>query len=146
MSNQGVVRGTRRRSISESGQPRLNSTSIDNDLVFNENDLSVNGNNLSHQSQQIISSENPEGFIESPMWVGTGTRLQARKLPANREGEIVISNKFESLQSRISEWQFLIEYEPITFEGINTDHDVLKGNIHSLYQEALYAHVTDMLS
>ena len=39
-------------------------------------------NNLIHQSQQIISGELPEGFIESPMWVGTGTRLQARKLPA----------------------------------------------------------------
>ena len=85
MSNRGVVRGTRRRSISESGQPRLNSTSIDNDLVFNDNDLSIAQNNPSRQSQQIISSEIPEGFIESPMWVGTGTRLLVRKLPANSD-------------------------------------------------------------
>ena len=95
MSDQEVVRGTRRRS--NSGHPRLNSTSIDNDLVFNDNDLFDNQNNLSHQSQQIISSDLPEGFIESPMWVGTGTRLQARKLPANSEQEIVISNKLETL-------------------------------------------------
>ena len=85
MSDQGVVRGTRRRSISESGHPRLNSTIINNDLVFDDNDLSNTGNNVSHQSQQIISNDLPEGFIESPMWVGTGTRLQARKLPANSE-------------------------------------------------------------
>ena len=69
MSDRGVVRGTRRRSISESGHPRLNSISIDNDLFFNDNDLSITRNNLSHQSQQIISSENLEGLIESPMWV-----------------------------------------------------------------------------
>ena len=67
MSDRGVVRGTSRRSISESGPPRLSSTSIDDDLVFNDNDLSGTRNNLSHQSQQIVSSENPEGFIESPM-------------------------------------------------------------------------------
>ena len=64
MSDQGVVRGTRQRSISDSGHPRLNSTSIDNDLVFNNIDLYITRNNLSHQSQQIISGENPEGFIE----------------------------------------------------------------------------------
>ena len=32
------------------------------------------------------------------------------------------------------------------FDGIKADHNVLKGNIHSLYQEALYAQVTDKLS
>ena len=32
------------------------------------------------------------------------------------------------------------------FDGINSDHNVLKGDIHSLYQEALYARVTDKLS
>ena len=77
MSDQGVVRGTRWRYNSESGHPRLNSTSIDNDLVFNDHDLSNTRNNLSHQSQQVISGEHPDGYIESPMWVGTGTRLQA---------------------------------------------------------------------
>ena len=46
----------------------------------------------------------------------------------------------------MSEWQSSIEYDPITFDGINTDHNVLKGNIHSLYQEALYACVTYKLS
>ena len=146
MSDRGVVRGTRRRSISESGPPRLSSTSIDDDLVFNDNDLSGTRNNLSHQSQQIISSDNPEGFIESPMWVGAGTRLQVRKLPANSDLETVITNKFRILQSKIAKWQYLIEYEPITFEGINTDYNVIKGNINSLYQEALYARVTDKLS
>ena len=146
MSNQGVVWGTRRRSNSESGHPRLNSTSIDNDLVFNDNDLSITRNNLSHQSQQIISDDLPEGFIESPMWVGTGTRLQARKLPANSDQELVISNKLETLRLKISEWQSLIDYEPITFHCIDTDHNVLKGYIHSFYQEALYARVSDKLS
>ena len=73
MSNQGALRGTRRRSTSKSGHPRLNSTSIDDKLVFNKCDLSVNQNNLSHQSQQIISNELPEGYIESPTWVETGT-------------------------------------------------------------------------
>ena len=112
MSDRGVVQGTRWRSNSESGHPRLNSTSIDNDLVFNDNDLSITRNNLSHQSQQIISDDLPEGFIESPMWVGTGTRLQARKLPANSGQEIIISNKFETLRSKISDWQISIDVSP----------------------------------
>ena len=97
MSDQGVVRGTRRRYNSESGHPRLNSTSIDNDLVFNDNALSKARNNLSHQSQQIISGEIQEDYIESPMWVGTGSRLQARKLTANSDKRIVISSKLEDL-------------------------------------------------
>ena len=146
MSDQGVVRGTRWRSFSESGHPRLNSRSIDNNLVFNDNDLFDNQNNLSHQSQQIIFSYLPEVFIESPMWVGTGTRLLARKLPANSEQKIVISNKLETLRLKISDWQSSIEYDLITFDIINTEHNVLKGNTHSLYQEALYARVSDKLS
>ena len=81
MSNQGVIRGTRRRSTSESGHPRLNSTIIDNDLVFDEND-----------------------------------------------------------------WQASIEYDLITFDSINTEHCVLKGNTHSLNQEALYAPVSEKFS
>ena len=88
----------------------------------------------------------PEGYIESPMWVGTGTGLQARKLPADSNQEIVIVSKLENLQLKISNWQTAIEDEPITFEGIKADHNVLKGDIHSLYQEALYARVTDKLS
>ena len=89
-------------SNSESGHPRLNSTSIENELVFNDNDLSNTRNNLSHQSQQIISDDFPEDYIESPMWVGTGTRLQARKLPANSDQEVIISNKLETLCLKIS--------------------------------------------
>ena len=143
MYNQRAMRSTRRRSNSESGHPRLNSTSINNDLVFNDTDLSNTRNNLSHQSQQIISIDMPEGYIESPMWVGTGTRLQARKLPADSNQEIVIVSKLENLQLKISNWQTAIEDEPITFVA---DHNVFKGDIHSLYQEALYAQVTDKLS
>ena len=67
MSDQRAMRSTRRRSNSKSGHPRLNSTSIDNDLVFNDTDLSNTRNNLSHQSQQTISLDMPEGYIESPM-------------------------------------------------------------------------------
>ena len=88
----------------------------------------------------------PEGYIESSMWVGTGTRLQSRKLPADNDQEIVILSKLENLQLQISNWQTAIEDEPITFEGIKADHKVLKGDIHSLYQEALYAQVTDKFS
>ena len=90
--------------------------------------MSNTRNNLSHQSQQIIYGDLPEGYIESPMWVGTGTRLQARKLPANSDQEIIISTKLESLCLKISNWQTVIDNEPITFDGINTDHYVL--NIH----------------
>ena len=64
----------------------------------------------------------------------------------NSEQEIVIFNKLENLWLKISDWQSSIEYDPITFDGINIEHNVLKGNIHSLYQEALYARVTDKLS
>ena len=91
MFNQRALQSTRWRSNSESGHPRLNSTTIDNDLVFNNTDLFQNRNNLSHQSQQIISNYMPGGYIESPMWVGTGTRLQARKLPAD-SNQVVIPN------------------------------------------------------
>ena len=81
MSDQREMQSTRRRSNSESGHPRLNSTITDNDLVFNDTDLSNTRNNLSHQSQQIISVDMPESYIESPLLCGT--RLQARKLPAD---------------------------------------------------------------
>ena len=80
------------------------------------------------------------------MWVGTGTCLQVRKLPADSDQEIVILSKLENLQLKISNWQTAIEDEAITFEEIKASHNVLKGDIHSLYQEALYARVTDKLS
>ena len=73
----------------------------------------------------------PEGYIESPMWVGTDTQLQARKLPANSNQEIVIASKLENIHLKIATWQKAIDEEPITFEGIKADHDELKGAIHS---------------
>ena len=88
-----------------SGRPRLNSTSFDDELVFNNADLSLNQNNLSHQPQQIIFRGLLEGFIESPMWVGTGTRLQARKLPANSDQQVFIDSKFEIIPAKIATWQ-----------------------------------------
>ena len=40
MTDRGVVRGTRgRRSISKSGQPSVNSTILDSDLVLDEHEL-----------------------------------------------------------------------------------------------------------
>ena len=64
MSDRGVVRGTRRRrSISESGHPRLNSTILDSDLVFDDNDLFNTRNNVTHQSQPIISNDSPGGLL-----------------------------------------------------------------------------------
>ena len=128
MYDHGALPGARQRSNSESGHPNLSSTSIDDELVFNNADLSLNRNNLSHQSQQIISNELPEGYIESPMWVGTGTRLQ------------------ESVCIKIANWQRVIDKDPITLEGIKNVYDQLKGAIYSLYQDALYARVTDKLS
>ena len=65
MSNQGALQGARRRSISESGHPRLNNTSIDDELVFNNIDLSVNRNNLSQQSQPGAGRE-----YHKISWVG----------------------------------------------------------------------------
>ena len=147
MSDRGVVRGTwRRRSISESGYPRLNSTILDSDLVFGENDLINTRNNVTHQSQPIISNNSPGGFIESPMWVGTGDRLQTRKFPANSDQEHIILSKFKTLRDQISEWQYIIEYDLITADSIKADHKRLKGEIHSLYQESIYAHASEKLS
>ena len=147
MSDRGVVRGTRRRrSISESGHPRLNSTILDSDLVFDENDLINTRNNVTHQSQPIISNDSPGGFIESPMWVGTGTRLQTRQFPANIDKEHIISSKLETLREKISGWQHIIKYDLITIDSIKADHNQLKGEIHSLYQESIYAHASVKLS
>ena len=57
-----------------------------------------------------------------------------------------IAAKFDSVHVKIATWQKFIDEEPITFEEIKNDHGELKGAIHSLYQEALYARVTDKLS
>ena len=59
---------------------------------------------------------------------------------------IVIKKLLFHLNLRISTWQTAIDDELITFDGINADHNVLKGDIHSLYQEALFAQVTHKLS
>ena len=80
------------------------------------------------------------------MGVGSGTRLQVRKLPADSDQETVIASKFESVPVKIATWQTATDEDPINFEGIKTVYDELKGAIHSLYQEALYARVTDKLS
>ena len=77
---------------------------------------------MTHQSQPIISNDSPGGFIESPMWVGTGTRLQTRKFPANSDQEHIISSKFKTLRDQISEWQYIIEYDLITVDSIKADH------------------------
>ena len=138
MSDQRASRGARRWSNSESGPSRLNSTSFEDKLFADNADLSLNRNNLCHQSQQIIPHGLPDGFIKSPMWVGTGTRLQARNLPANSEQPAFIESKLEIIRANIATWQKDIDEEPITFEGINTRYVSLKGSIHSLYQEALY--------
>ena len=91
---------------------------------------------MTHQSHPIISNDSPEGFIESPMWVGTGTRLQARKLPANGDQEIVISSKFETLRGKISEWQNIIEFDLITVDIIKAIElisiEELNTSVHKL--------------
>ena len=116
MSDRGVVRGTmRRRSISESGHPRLNSRILDSDLVFDGHDLINTRNNVIHQSQPVIGDETGS-FIESPLGIGISTRLQARRLPTNSDQELLISNKLDSLKGEISHWQNIIEFELITVE------------------------------
>ena len=62
----------------ESGHPRLNSTVLDSDLVFDGHDLVNTRNNVTHQSHPVISDETG-GFIESPIGIGTSTRLQTRR-------------------------------------------------------------------
>ena len=57
------------------------------------------------------------------MWVGTGTQLQARKLPADSDQQAVIASKFESVYPKIATWQKVIEEIPITLEGIKNDYD-----------------------
>ena len=71
------------------------------------------------------------------MRVGTGTRLQARKLPADSDQQAVIASKFESVRAKIATWQRVIDKDTITLEGIKAEYDELKGSIHSLYQDAL---------
>ena len=95
MSNQGASRGARQQSNSESGPPRFNITSFDDELFAENADLSLNRNSLCHQSQQIIPGDLPEGFNESPMWVGSRTRLQVRKLSASSEQQAFIESKLE---------------------------------------------------
>ena len=136
MSDRGVVRGTRRRrSISESGHPRLNSTVLDSDLVFDRHDLVNTRNNVTHQSQPVISDETG-GFIKSPMGVGTSTKLQTRWFPTNSDKELIILGKLETLKKNITEWQHIIEFELITIDSVKADHNQLKGEIHLLYQES----------
>ena len=53
------------------------------------------------------------------MWVGTGTRLQVRRLPAGNDQQAFVQPKYESIHENIAVWQRDIDEEPITFEGIN---------------------------
>ena len=129
MSDQGAQQGARRRSISESGHPRLNRTSNDDELFFNNAHFSVNQNNLGHQSQQIISNELTEDQ----------NLLRGWELPADSDQQAIIAAKFDSVRVKIANWRKLIDDETITYEGIKDGHEELKGAIHSLYQEALYA-------
>ena len=99
-----------------------------------------------HQSQQTIPTDLPEGFIESPMWVGTGIRLQVRRLPTGNDRQALIQTQYDGICDNIRAWQIKIYEDPITFEGINAQFVRLKGSIHSFYQEALYSRVTDKLS
>ena len=98
-----------------------------------------------HRSQPIIGDETGS-FIESPMGVGISTRLQARRLPANSDRELLISNKLDSLKGEILQWQSIIDYKLITVDGVKIDHKKLKEEIQSLYQESIYAHVPGKLS
>ena len=87
MSDRGVVRGTRRRrSISESGHPRLNSTVLDSDLVFDEHDLVNTRNNVTQRS------------------------------PTNSKQVYVISSKLETLRGKISAWQSITKHELSTID------------------------------
>ena len=72
------------------------------------------------------------------MWVGTGTRLKVRRLPAGNDQQAFIQSKYESILENIAVWQRDIDEEPITFKGINAQYINLKGSIHSLYQDVLY--------
>ena len=68
MSDRGVVRGTRRRrSISESGHPRLDSTILDSDLVFAEHDLVNTRNNLTQRSpDNLMEKKNVSNVLKFP--------------------------------------------------------------------------------
>ena len=147
MSDMEVIRGTgRRRSIFESGHPSLNSTVLDSDVFFDSRDLINTRSNANHRSHPIITSDDTGGFIESPMGIGTSTRLQTRRFPVNSDKEFLILSKLESLKLDISNWQSIIEYDLITVESIKNDHTLLKGEIQALYQESIYAHAPERLS
>ena len=55
-------------------------------------------------------------------------------------------NKFKTLKIKISAWQSVINYELPTIDGIKANHNQLKGEMHSLYQESIYAHASEKLS
>ena len=80
------------------------------------------------------------------MWLGMGTRLQVRIVPAGIDRQSLIQTQYDGICEIIRAWQIQIDEDPITFEGINAQFVSLKESIHSLYQEALYCQVTDKLS
>ena len=69
--------------------------------------------------------------------------MHFRRFPINSDKEHIISSKLETLiRGKISEWQHIIEIDLITIVSIKADHNQLKGEIHSLYQESIYAHAS----
>ena len=72
------------------------------------------------------------------MWLGIGTRLQVRRLPAGIDRQSLIQTQYDGICEIIRAWQIQIDEDPITFEGITAQFVSLKESIHSLYQEALY--------
>ena len=80
------------------------------------------------------------------MGIGTSTRLQTRQFPTNSDKEHMISSNLKSLKRKISEWQHIIEFDLITIDSVTADHNQLKGEIHLLYQESIYAHAPEKLS
>ena len=55
-------------------------------------------------------------------------------------------NKFETAWIKISAWQSIIKYELPTNDSIKANHNQLKGEIQSLYQESIYAYASVKLS
>ena len=109
MSDQGATGGTWRRSYSESGPSRLKSTRFEDKFFAEPADLSINQNALYYQSQQTISTDLPEGVIESPMWVGTGTRLQLRRFSTGNDRQAFIQTQDDDICDNIIAWQINID-------------------------------------
>ena len=69
-----------------------------------------------------------------------------QRSPANSDQDHIILSKLETLREKISAWQSITKHELSTIDSIQIDHNQLKGEIHSLYQESIYAHASEKLS